>query len=122
MHTPQTNSPGSSGERSVSNSPGPSSYVPEIVMQVNDKLAEGGVTSELAGKKEREERQEKLAAHAENGKLLDKDWRDGLLSASLLLIEEWSKRWGDPFLERDMKPNGFEVANIASAFGKGKET
>ena len=123
MHTPQTNSPGSSGERSVSNSPGPSSYLPEIAMQVNEKLAEGGIGSELAGKKQREERQEKLAAHAEAEKLLDKDWRLGSLSASLFLIVEWFHRWRDDFNERDMKAQGSTAyANLTSAVGKGKET
>jgi len=48
-------------------------------MQVNEYLADnGGDGSELTGKKKREEREMVLAAQAENEKLLDKDWREGM--------------------------------------------
>lgn len=86
MHTPPTNSPPSSGdERSPPSSPQQraqnriTELGPGVLMQVNEYLADnGGDGSELTGKKKREEREMVLAAQAENEKLLDKDWREGM--------------------------------------------
>ena len=85
MHTPPSNSPGSSGdERSPPASPQMQSrnflsdLGPGVIMQVNEYLADNETEgSEHAGKKKREEREMILAAQAENEKLLDKDWREG---------------------------------------------
>jgi len=74
-------------------------------------------SSEVTGKKKREEREIMLATKAENEKLLDKDWR-----------EAWLKRWEDDYDERDMKLSSFSTSTTptttteSSAKGKEPET
>ena len=49
------------------------------MMQVNELLGDDDSEgNEPSGKKKREEREFTLAAKAEQEKLLDKDWRDGI--------------------------------------------
>jgi hypothetical protein len=50
-------------------------------MQVNDLME--SEDTEATGKKKREERELQLATQAENDKLLDKDWRKGIVHASI---------------------------------------
>jgi hypothetical protein len=49
-------------------------------MQVNDLME--SEDTEATGKKKREERELQLATQAENDKLLDKDWRKGIVPPS----------------------------------------
>jgi hypothetical protein len=86
MHTPPTNSPPSSAdERSPPASPQlrPRNFLtdlgPGVMMQVNEMLGDDDSEgNEPSGKKKREEREFTLAAKAEQEKLLDKDWREGI--------------------------------------------
>jgi hypothetical protein len=88
MRTPPTNSPPSSqDERSPPTTPQmrsrPSMTEVTPGLQVNDIMAEHEMeSSEVTGKKKREEREIMLATKAENEKLLDKDWREGICPCS----------------------------------------
>jgi len=86
MRTPRTGSPPSSNdemspptsplmkEQMVTRDPGTST-----AMQVSEVMADNDVDmSGHGGKKKREERELMMAAQAEEEKLLDKDWREGI--------------------------------------------
>ena len=86
MRTPPTNSPPSSGDE---RSPPPSPHLHSrnlladlnssgVMTQVNEFLSENPDGEQSNAKKKNEERDMMLAAQAENEKLLDKDWRDGM--------------------------------------------
>jgi hypothetical protein len=86
MQTPPSNSPQSSAdERSPPASPQMGSRSlpdlgPGVMMQVNEILADSEAEGiEYSGKRKREERELMLAVQAENEKLLDKDWREGMM-------------------------------------------
>jgi hypothetical protein len=81
MRTPPSNSPpSSSDERSLPGSPNVTSRTQlsdlgaGVFTQVNDYLEGGG---DQRGKKQREEREQKMAAEAEFEKLVHKDWKEG---------------------------------------------
>ena len=86
MRTPPSNSPPSSAdERSPPASPQLrprnilSDLGPGVMMQVNEMLGDNDSEgNESGGKKKREEREFAMAAKAEQEKLLDKEWREGI--------------------------------------------
>ena len=97
-------------------------------MQVNDLM--DTEDHEVTGKKKREEREMQLTTQAENEKLLDKDWREGMIPEFLylwvlwaVLMVAWLQRWKeDPF--DDTKWSGRGGSNGSKALsgkGKGKE-
>ena len=86
MHTPATNSPPSSGdERSPPSTPPTRTRVAggsidvSVFTQVSEILGDNEDLAEITGKKKREEREWQVAAQAEWEKLLDKEWREGIL-------------------------------------------
>jgi len=124
MRTPPSNSPPSSqDERSPPMTPQMRSrpLMTEVtpgIMQLSEIIADHETeSSEVTGKKKREEREIMLATKAENEKLLDKDWR-----------EAWLRRWEDDFDERDMNLSSFSTSTTptttteSSAKGKEPET
>lgn len=96
-------------------------------MQVNDLM--DTEDNEVTGKKRREEREMQLAAQAENEKLLDKDWHEGMTCEFLLcivgfgLMVAWLQRWKeDPFDDTKWTGRSAGGASKASSEGKGKES
>lgn len=84
MRTPATNSPPSSGdERSPPSTPparGRLGGSMDAGVFISEILADNDADhAEMTGKKKREEREWQLAAQAEKEKLLDKEWREGML-------------------------------------------
>jgi len=92
MRTPPTNSPPSSGdERSLPGSPAipPRSTLLSdlgagVLTQVNEYL-DGD--SDQKGKKQREEREKRMAAEAELEKLVHKEWKEG---RTFVPLQKWS--------------------------------
>jgi hypothetical protein len=91
-----------------------------VITHVNEFLGDNPDAEQSSGKKKGEEREMMLAAQAENEKLLDKDWREGMyrFCQRSRLIIEWLKRWQDDFDESDM--SRFSLSSSTTP-GKGKE-
>ena len=89
MRTPATNSPPSSGdERSPPSTPPASRRLGGSIdagVLISEILADNDADHvEMTGKKKREEREWQQAAQAEKEKLLDKEWREGVLYFGIL--------------------------------------